>query len=560
MKHILTIFIILSILKFSYSKNFLIQPENNQTEEIKSAKTDSLLKEYNTTTDSLKSSVLIQLVLNYYFEEDFINTIYYGRKTLKNLELYPDNYAKSSAYELIGKSYYSMSLYSKALKYSSKALLISQELKDTNGIIVTLNDLGNIYDGIGEYDKSFIYYKKSIKLSSLKHDSINMAMIFNNFGVFYNQKGIYDSALFYYKKTKELKKRLHYLDAASDINIGSNYHDQGILDSAYIHLEMALNSKDINNKPYYKAIIYNNLAEIYLDINNIKEARRFNKKSQQIAQKKLYHDLNIDAYLISSKIYEKQLDYKKALNSYKLYSKINDSLTTATQDINISYMELLFDKEKKELEIEKYKTEQELKEFQINSYKRRQFFYILGAVVSLIAAIIFFLQKKSIIQSHKKIVDENVKSIDYKQQIIQLKKELPKKTQNKNINFSSDKYTDSTLSLEQKNEIAESITSIFDNDKIYLNKDLNLNELSEKIGINKTYISQVFSETLNIGFTEFVNQHRIDEAKLLLADKSNNKLTIEAIGENAGFKSSSTFNRVFKNTTGITPSFFKNNA
>ena len=223
-------------------------------------------------------------------------------------------------------------------------------------------------------------------------------------------------------------------------------------------------------------------------------------------------------------------------------------------------MELLFDKEKKDIEFDKIKSEQELKQLQIDTYQRRQFFYILAAIVSLLAAIIFFIQKKSILQSHKKIVDENVKSIDYKQQIIQLKKEIPNKKKISTLELSSDKYTDSALTLEQKSEIAESITSIFDNEKIYLDVELNLNELSDKIGINKTYISQVFSETLNIGFTEFVNQHRIDEAKLLLADKSNNNLTIEAIGENSGFKSSSTFNRVFKNTTGVTPSFFKNNA
>ncbi len=45
----------------------------------------------------------------------------------------------------------------------------------------------------------------------------------------------------------------------------------------------------------------------------------------------------------------------------------------------------------------------------------------------------------------------------------------------------------------------------------------------------------------------------------MLIDENYNNLTLTAIGKMAGFKSSATFYRVFKQKTGVTPSFFMKN-
>ena len=61
-----------------------------------------------------------------------------------------------------------------------------------------------------------------------------------------------------------------------------------------------------------------------------------------------------------------------------------------------------------------------------------------------------------------------------------------------------------------------------------------------------------------MNFSEFVNIHRIKEAKFILKDKNFKIYTMEHIAEMSGFGSLNSFNRVFKEIEGVTPGQFKN--
>ncbi|WP_410016848.1 helix-turn-helix domain-containing protein [Tenacibaculum sp. HL-MS23] len=58
-------------------------------------------------------------------------------------------------------------------------------------------------------------------------------------------------------------------------------------------------------------------------------------------------------------------------------------------------------------------------------------------------------------------------------------------------------------------------------------------------------------------FTDFLNEKRVKQAKLLLLDTDYAKYTITSIGLESGFNSKSTFYTVFKKHTGCTPVQFK---
>jgi AraC-like DNA-binding protein len=61
---------------------------------------------------------------------------------------------------------------------------------------------------------------------------------------------------------------------------------------------------------------------------------------------------------------------------------------------------------------------------------------------------------------------------------------------------------------------------------------------------------------MNTSFYEFINQYRAKEAKNLLLSENSSKLTIDALAKEAGFKSKSTFYKVFKQITGNNPSHY----
>ena len=78
---------------------------------------------------------------------------------------------------------------------------------------------------------------------------------------------------------------------------------------------------------------------------------------------------------------------------------------------------------------------------------------------------------------------------------------------------------------------------------------LTLEILSRELHLNKYYISHIFKERMNIGFSDFVNSLRIEHACNLLEKGSN----ITDIAFASGFSSIRTFNRVFVQNTGMTP-------
>jgi AraC-like DNA-binding protein len=90
--------------------------------------------------------------------------------------------------------------------------------------------------------------------------------------------------------------------------------------------------------------------------------------------------------------------------------------------------------------------------------------------------------------------------------------------------------------------------------KPYLNSDLTINQLAKTLHTNSKYLSTVINQEFGKSFVHFINEYRIQEAKLVLLENSN--LTIEAQSEMVGFKSKSSFNVAFKKNTGMTPSTY----
>ncbi|MDO6424784.1 AraC family transcriptional regulator [Saccharophagus degradans] len=91
--------------------------------------------------------------------------------------------------------------------------------------------------------------------------------------------------------------------------------------------------------------------------------------------------------------------------------------------------------------------------------------------------------------------------------------------------------------------------------KPYLDNNINLEHLAQKVSLPERTLSRIVNQHFNKNFFEFINTYRIDEAKKLLKqDKT--KAIIDVLAE-AGFSSKSTFNSIFKQQVGMTPSQYR---
>jgi len=119
------------------------------------------------------------------------------------------------------------------------------------------------------------------------------------------------------------------------------------------------------------------------------------------------------------------------------------------------------------------------------------------------------------------------------------------------------KYEKSTLTPELTRDYSVKVKGYVEAEKPYLDSELTLPGLADRVGIPAYQLSQVINESLGANFFDFVNGYRVEEAKRLLQDPSKSAYTILAIAEEAGFNSKSAFNAAFKRYAGQTPSEFR---
>jgi len=122
------------------------------------------------------------------------------------------------------------------------------------------------------------------------------------------------------------------------------------------------------------------------------------------------------------------------------------------------------------------------------------------------------------------------------------------------------KYSGSKLSDPEAKQLSEQLKNYLESSKSYLNPDLTLSQLATETGMSSHLLSQVINEQFYLNFFDFVNQYRVEEFKKRIGDSSYKHFSILGIAFECGFNSKSAFNRVFKKTTGLTPSQFIVNA
>jgi AraC-like DNA-binding protein len=126
-----------------------------------------------------------------------------------------------------------------------------------------------------------------------------------------------------------------------------------------------------------------------------------------------------------------------------------------------------------------------------------------------------------------------------------------------NDTSNSEKYQRSGLSDELAEEIKLKLQSLMAVEKLYLDIDLTLQKLADRMKISNHNLSEVINSRLNLSYYDFINSHRVEEFKNRIANPENDKFNMLSIAFDSGFKSKGTFNSIFKKLTGMTPSEYK---
>ena len=105
----------------------------------------------------------------------------------------------------------------------------------------------------------------------------------------------------------------------------------------------------------------------------------------------------------------------------------------------------------------------------------------------------------------------------------------------------------------------QQLKTLMEDEKIYLDPALKLETLAVRLKLPEKVVSSLLNQYIHKNFNDFVNEYRVEEAKIKLADPDLNRFTIASVAFDCGFNSLATFQRCFKQFTNITPSKYQNN-
>ena len=116
------------------------------------------------------------------------------------------------------------------------------------------------------------------------------------------------------------------------------------------------------------------------------------------------------------------------------------------------------------------------------------------------------------------------------------------------------KYQRSGLRQKDVSDLVNKIRKYMVIEKPYLDRELTIYDLSDQLKISRHILSEVINEHMGMNFYSLVNEYRVNEVKERMKSDEFRNLTILAIAYDSGFNSKSSFNTIFKEKTGQTPS------
>ena len=198
---------------------------------------------------------------------------------------------------------------------------------------------------------------------------------------------------------------------------------------------------------------------------------------------------------------------------------------------------------KKAQSIAQIEHQQSLLDVQLQLQAKKLRFRNIVILLLVLTAILFTWLAIKVYRNNQRKKDAmKVLLESYKAELHQLTEDQKQSDQNEDLPIAK-----------RKEQLLELMTS----QKIYLQSELKVEDITEVMQITYKDLSQLLKEEFQTSFKNFVNQYRIEHAKALLLAPEYQHLSIEGIGMESGFGSKQNFYKTFQQITGVTPGEFK---
>ncbi len=288
----------------------------------------------------------------------------------------------------LGNEYANSGNYIDAANYSISAIQIKEQLNDSADIAYYYQKVGEVFKTAGENDKWEKYTLKAYQLiNNEKYANVNaVAAIYNDLGGIAEYHGKYKQALLYYDTLISLGENNNFQNAIGVAlsNRATVYKRLGDIEKA---LNSALKAREYKRDKGYQNIYDNNLlSELYLEKQNSNEALKYARLAVNHKTIDNYPDEKMRAFKNLYKIEKNRGNFKDALIWNEKFKWLSDSIRDKDIRTQIHDLEIGYQTEKKEQQIELLTTENQLK-----NQRMRTGFVLITVLLIVIFLILYIL-------------------------------------------------------------------------------------------------------------------------------------------------------------------------
>jgi serine phosphatase RsbU (regulator of sigma subunit) len=259
----------------------------------------------------------------------------------------------SKALNLKGNLYESFGDYEKALQFCLQAHKLATDINDRESLAEACSQLGMIYTRLCNFKSALEYYHEGLQIREEMNDENAVASSLNRIGMIMRLTKKYDESLEYYFKSLNIRIKNNQTTSIpwTQLGLASTYEEMQHPEEALAYYEKG--SKGGDKRCTLQCMM--GLGRILSLQGKKVNAEGTLKGSLKMARELNALSLVAEAYSSLANHYESTGQVKKALENYKLFQKIRDSVNSQEAQSRFRSIEISHAIEKSEHEKEIYR-------------------------------------------------------------------------------------------------------------------------------------------------------------------------------------------------------------
>lgn len=368
----------------------------------------------NTVNDSVKAAFYQKMGMHYGLVFKIDSSKYYLNKAKTIVDKEGDwGLLGLEVYNSLGNINRGLTNNEEAIEYFNQALSHLGDKKDSVYYINESRIIGNIagiYYDMQRFDEALKYATKSYEISE-KHNLKSRFFISNLIMAFATRAaGKLDEAVKYNKNVIDLIKvdpSLTYYKPHSYYNVASIYLEQENLKDARLNFNEALNAAKAISEYEVETSCLISLANISNQENKLNEAIGYLNDAQRLSVENEFTHKMVEILELKVSVLQKLNKYKEAFDSQSLLLALNDSLKNVSTSAKIDEINTKYETEKKEQQIAQLEKENQLKELEATQQRQFQIFLVVVSLLLIVAIGLLYSRYRFKNETNKKLTDLN---------------------------------------------------------------------------------------------------------------------------------------------------------